>query len=32
VVATAYPVLFVDDFLTRMYYVDDPTTAYPPGE
>ncbi|HEX6112404.1 MAG TPA: TRAP transporter fused permease subunit, partial [Geminicoccaceae bacterium] len=27
VVATAYPVLFVDYFLTRMYYVDDPTTA-----
>jgi TRAP-type uncharacterized transport system fused permease subunit len=27
VVATAYPVLFVDYFLTRMYYVDDPTLA-----
>ncbi len=25
VVATAYPVLWVDYFLTRMYYVDDPT-------
>ena len=24
-VATAYPVLWVDYFLTRMYYVDDPT-------
>jgi TRAP transporter 4TM/12TM fusion protein len=24
--ASAYPVLFVDYFLTRMYYVDDPTT------
>lgn len=26
-VATAYPVVFLDYFLTRMYYVDDPTTV-----
>jgi TRAP transporter 4TM/12TM fusion protein len=27
VIATTYPVLFLDYFLTRMYYVDDPTVA-----
>ncbi len=27
VAATAYPVVFLDYFLNRMYYVDDPTTA-----
>jgi hypothetical protein len=27
VIATAHPVPLVDDFLTRTYYVEDPTTA-----